>query len=200
MGLHHLWRRARHARWHRQARALCPARAPAAAKGFRLQLNPLGDNDDFIVPLLIKQDLKALFSEYYVPDSVQFDSLAEIRGFYEGLSERYSFAVPPAEGVCSRRRCPARARPGGPGLGPAAEPDSALSPFGRRLVAEGRAGERAQRPSLGDRMLPALHRDQSRHGQLRQSADRGARARVRPWARLPATRPHSRLAFRTRPG
>jgi enterochelin esterase-like enzyme len=71
--------------------------APAEKRGFDLRLNDISGNHDFITPLHLRDGLRALFADYYLPRERTFGDLAQIREYYDDLSERYGFDVPPAE-------------------------------------------------------------------------------------------------------
>jgi enterochelin esterase-like enzyme len=76
--------------------------APARDKGFDLRLNDISGNDDLIEPLHLKDGLRALFADYYVPPDRHFGDLGEIKTFYGGLSERFGYDVSPAEIVMTK--------------------------------------------------------------------------------------------------
>jgi tetratricopeptide (TPR) repeat protein len=76
--------------------------APVRDEGFDLRLNDISGNDEFIAPLHLKEGLRALFADYYVPPDRQFGSLAEIKAFCTGLSESFGYDVAPAELVMTK--------------------------------------------------------------------------------------------------
>jgi predicted alpha/beta superfamily hydrolase len=76
--------------------------APARDKGLDLRLNDISGNDEFIVPLCLKEGLRELFAPYYVPSDHRFQNLAEINAFYSGLSGKFGYDVAPSEWVMTR--------------------------------------------------------------------------------------------------
>jgi predicted alpha/beta superfamily hydrolase len=76
--------------------------SPAKDRGFDLRLNDISGSDEFIPPLCLKEGLRALFADYYVPPDSHFSDLAEIRKYYDGLSQRYGFEVAPSEFAMTR--------------------------------------------------------------------------------------------------
>jgi tetratricopeptide (TPR) repeat protein len=75
---------------------------PAREHGFDLRLDDISGNDEFIPPLHIKEGLRVLFSDYYLPPDRLFSSLADIRTFYDGLSKSFGYDVAPGEWVMTR--------------------------------------------------------------------------------------------------
>lgn len=53
----------------------------------------VGNNEDFIPPLRLKEGLRELFRDYRFPDGREVRSLADITTHYAGLSERYGFQI-----------------------------------------------------------------------------------------------------------
>ena len=57
----------------------------------RVKIDYLKDNDDFIVPLGIKEGLKALFPGYLPPRDFKVARLEELTDYYAGLSREFGF-------------------------------------------------------------------------------------------------------------
>ena|GEM_PF-466107 len=68
---------------------------------FRLHLNYIKDNDEFIQPLGLRAGLKAMFQDYPFPENREVNGLDDIQDFYRGLSAVYGFPVDPPEHVLS---------------------------------------------------------------------------------------------------
>ncbi len=68
---------------------------------FRLHLNYIQDNDEFIQPLGLRRGLKAMFQDYSFPEDKEVNGLVDIQDFYRGLSAVYGFPVDPPEHVLS---------------------------------------------------------------------------------------------------
>ena len=62
-------------------------------RGFRLHLNYIKDNDEFIQPMGLRSGLKSLFQEYPFPEDREVNALSDILDFYQGLSDAYGFPV-----------------------------------------------------------------------------------------------------------
>jgi predicted alpha/beta superfamily hydrolase len=69
--------------------------------GFRLHLNFIEGNDEFIQPMGLRSGLKAMFQDYPFPDDKTVNGLADILGFYRRLSDEYGFSVNAPEHVLS---------------------------------------------------------------------------------------------------
>jgi predicted alpha/beta superfamily hydrolase len=69
--------------------------------GFRLHLNYIKDNDEFIQPMGLRSGLKAMFLDYPFPEDREVNGLDDILGFYEELSKAYGFPVDAPEHVLS---------------------------------------------------------------------------------------------------
>lgn len=68
---------------------------------FRLHLNFIANNDEFLQPLGLREGLKALFRAYPFPEEKQVEGLADILAFYAKLSETYGFPVDAPQHVLS---------------------------------------------------------------------------------------------------
>jgi predicted alpha/beta superfamily hydrolase len=64
---------------------------------FRLHLNHLHDDVDYLHPRALETGLKLLFPDYHRTDKEVFAGLRELEDFYGKLSERYGFTVAPPE-------------------------------------------------------------------------------------------------------
>lgn len=62
-------------------------------KGFRIELNYIPENDEFVTPLGIRTGLKELFIDYPFPEDRKVESLDDILSFYQELSAEYEYAV-----------------------------------------------------------------------------------------------------------
>ncbi len=69
--------------------------------GFRLHLNFIPDNDEFIQPMGLRSGLKAMFQDYPFPEDREVNRLSDIKEFYTGLSKAYGFTVDPPEHILS---------------------------------------------------------------------------------------------------
>jgi predicted alpha/beta superfamily hydrolase len=69
--------------------------------GFRLHLNHILDNDEFIQPMGLRAGLKAMFQDYPFPEDKEVDSLGDILNFYQDLSKAYRFSVDAPEHILS---------------------------------------------------------------------------------------------------
>ena len=68
---------------------------------FRLHLNYIADNDEFIQPMGLREGLKAMFQAYPFPGENRIEGLADILAFYNKLSEAYGFPVDAPQHVLS---------------------------------------------------------------------------------------------------
>jgi predicted alpha/beta superfamily hydrolase/Flp pilus assembly protein TadD len=68
---------------------------------FRLHLNFIADNDEFVQPLGLRVGLKALFQAYPFPEEKQVGGLSDILAFYEKLSKAYGYPVDAPQHVLS---------------------------------------------------------------------------------------------------
>jgi len=60
---------------------------------FRLKLDFVPVDDEFLLPFRIKAGLKELFIKYPFPQDLEVDSLDDILAFYKSLSEEYGYEV-----------------------------------------------------------------------------------------------------------
>jgi uncharacterized protein len=65
----------------------------AGCEGFRLKLDYLADNKDFLPPLRIMEGLKELFIDYPFPQDLKVESLDDVLAYYKKLSAEYGFNV-----------------------------------------------------------------------------------------------------------
>jgi predicted alpha/beta superfamily hydrolase/Flp pilus assembly protein TadD len=70
---------------------------------FRLHLNFIANNDEFVQPMGLSGGIKALFQAYPFPEDKQVEGLADILTFYEQLSEVYGYPVDAPQHVLSMR-------------------------------------------------------------------------------------------------
>jgi predicted alpha/beta superfamily hydrolase/Flp pilus assembly protein TadD len=69
--------------------------------GFRLHLNYIENNDEFIQPMGLRAGLKAMFRDYPFPEDREVGGLEDIVGFYRDLSTQYGFSVDAPEHILS---------------------------------------------------------------------------------------------------
>jgi tetratricopeptide (TPR) repeat protein len=69
--------------------------------GFRLHLNFIENNDEFIQPMGLRAGLKAMFREYPFSEDREVEGLGDILGFYRNLSDLYGFPVDAPEHILS---------------------------------------------------------------------------------------------------
>ncbi|MBE9550707.1 MAG: tetratricopeptide repeat protein [Proteobacteria bacterium] len=69
--------------------------------GFRLHLNYIKDNDEFIQPMGLRIGLKVMFQDYPFPEDKEVNELGDILDFYQRLSTAYGFPVDAPEHVLS---------------------------------------------------------------------------------------------------
>lgn len=60
---------------------------------FRFVMNDLGNNDEFIQPMGLREGIKELFIHYPFPDEIEVNGLEDISNYYYKLSSEYSFNV-----------------------------------------------------------------------------------------------------------
>jgi len=65
----------------------------SGCREFRLELDFASEEDDFVLPLHIRQGLKKLFDSYPFPDDLRVDSLGDILAWYGKRSAEYGFEV-----------------------------------------------------------------------------------------------------------
>jgi predicted alpha/beta superfamily hydrolase len=68
---------------------------------FRLHLNYIKDNDEFIQPMGLRSGLKAMFKAYPLPGEKEVEGLADILTIYQKLSDAYGFPVDAPQHVLS---------------------------------------------------------------------------------------------------
>lgn len=68
-------------------------------KDFTLILNFIEGNDEFLQPLGLREGLKALFADYPFPEHIQVETIDDILGHYERLSQKYGFDLDAPEHV-----------------------------------------------------------------------------------------------------
>jgi len=61
--------------------------------GFRLELNYLPDNKDFLMPLGLRKGIKSLFKNYVFPEDQKVENLADIVNYYNNLSKEFKFDI-----------------------------------------------------------------------------------------------------------
>jgi tetratricopeptide (TPR) repeat protein len=71
--------------------------------GFRLKVEYLADNNDFILPTGIKPGLEELFKDYLFPADLEVQGLDDVKEFYGGLSAKFGFTVDIPEPVITRQ-------------------------------------------------------------------------------------------------
>ena len=60
---------------------------------FKLSLNFIEGNDEFISPMGLRKGLKTLFDDYPFPQDIKVEKLDNILAYYRKLSEKYGFEV-----------------------------------------------------------------------------------------------------------
>jgi hypothetical protein len=61
--------------------------------GFRLELNYLPENKDFLMPLGLRKGIKSQFKDYAFPENVKVEKLADIVNYYKNLSTELNFDI-----------------------------------------------------------------------------------------------------------
>jgi len=72
-------------------------------KDFTLALNFIEGNDEFLQPLGLRKGLKILFKDYPFPETIKVETLDDILGHYEKLSQKYDFNVDAPEHILTSR-------------------------------------------------------------------------------------------------